>query len=152
MRKAFLLALAVVACAKTETPPADTPAAATPPPAPAALSAADLRGTWNGTGRREGSDSVINFVTMTTTDSTGKLVIAGSKDTVNTTAKFDGDSVVVTSAVYKDPSVPKNPPNLVFRSVGRLKDGKLVGTAYISPAAKRDTVVSRVNWEATRAP
>ena len=151
MRKAFFLALAVAACAKTETTPADSAAAAAAPPAaPAAITAADLRGTWNGTSKREGTDSIVNFTVISTTDSTGKVVFG--TDSVNTVSRLDADSVIVTSEAYNDPSAPKNAPKVVFRSVGRLKDGKLVGMAYISPAAKPDTVITRVNWEATKAP
>ena len=151
MRKALFLALAVVACSKAETPPVDSGAAAAAPPAvPAAITAADLRGTWNGTSKREGSDSIVNFTVISTTDSTGKIVFGG--DSVNTVSKFDADSVIVTSDAYNDPSAPKNAPKVVFRSVGRLRDGKLGGIAYISPAAKPDTVIARVNWEAPKAP
>lgn len=153
MRKLFLLAVAVVACAKSETPAADTAAAApAPPPAPAPLTAADIRGVWNGTSKREGSDSTLNFTVVNVTDSTGKLVFAGAKDSVNTMTKFDADSMIVTSAAYKDPTAPKNAPPVTFRSVGRLKDGKLVGVASVMPAAKPDTVIARVNWEMTKAP
>ena len=154
MRKVLLIAVAVVACSKAETPAADTTATATPapPPAPAALTAADVSGTWNGTSKREGSDSTVNFTLVSTSDSTGKFAFANSKDTTATKMKFDADSMIVTSAPYKDPLAPKNAPRVMFRSVGRMKDGKLVGTATVSPAAKPDSVVTRVNWEATKAP
>ena len=153
MRKMFFVALAVVACSKSETPASDTAAGeAAPPAAPAALTAADLRGTWNGTSKREGTDSVVNFTVVSTSDSTGKIVFAGSKDSVNTTSTFDGDSTIVTSAPYTDPTAPKGAPQVVFRSVGRLKDGKLVGTAAVMPATRPDTVIQRATWEATRAP
>ena len=152
MRKVLLLAVAIVACSKEDTPAVDTSAAAPAAVAPAALTAADVRGTWNGTGRREGSDSTTTFTVVSTSDSTGKLVFPNSKDSVSTMTRFDGDSMIVTSSAYKDPSSPKNAPPVVFRSIGRLKDGKLVGTAALMPAAKPDSVVARVNWEATRAP
>jgi hypothetical protein len=153
MRKAIFLALAVVACSKEESPAVDSAATAAPPPAaPAMLTAADLRGTWNGTSKREGSDSVVTFTVVSTSDSTSAVVFANSTDSVSTTSRFDADSVIQTSEPYKDPTAPKGSPDVVFRSIGRMKDGKLVGMAYVSPAAKRDTVVARVNWEATRAP
>ena len=154
MRKLLLLAVTVAACSKAETPATDTAAAASSPPpaAPVALRPADVSGTWNGTIKREGTDSVTTFTVVSTSDSTGKFVSGGSKDSVSTMSKFDGDSVIVTSAPHKDPSAPKNAPLVVFRSVGRLKDGKLVGTAALMPAAKQDTVVGRATWEATRAP
>ena len=107
---------------------------------------------WNGTGKRDGSDSVTAFTVISVTDSTGKVAFPGRTDSVSTVVKFDGDSVITTSSPYQDPSAPKGSPDVVFRSIGRLKDGKLVGKAYLSPAAKRDTVVAVVNWEATKAP
>ena len=153
MRKVLLIAVAVVACSKAETPATDSATAASaPPPAPAALTAADLSGTWNGTSKREGSDSTLSFTIINTSDSTGKVVFANSKDTIATTSKVDGDSVIVTSSAYRDIGAPKNAPKVMFRSVGRMKDGKLVGTASLMPAAKPDTVVARATWEATKAP
>jgi len=150
MRKVLLIAVAVVACSKAETPATDT-AAPAPPPAPAALSAADVSGTWKGTSKREGSDSILAF-TIINSDSAGKVVFPNVKDTVTTLMRFDGDSVIVMSSAYREPGSPKNAPQVTFRSVGRIKDGKLVGVAAISPAAKPDTVVTRVTWEATKAP
>jgi len=152
MRKAFFLALAVVGCAKAETPADTTATVPPPPPAPAALTAAQVAGTWTGTSKREGTDSIVAFSVISTSDSTGKVVIAGVKDTVTTTTRFDADSMIVTSSAYKDPTAPRNAPPVTFRSVGRLKDGKLVGTANIMPAARPDTVLARVTWELTKAP
>ena len=154
MRKGFFLAVAIVACSKAETPATDTAAAAPPPPPPpAALTPADLRGTWNGTSKREGDTTTTTWTVVSTTDSTGKIVFGTSKDSVGTVSKFDADSVIVTSAApYIDPNLPKGAPKVTFRSVGRLKDGKLVGSASIMPATKPDSVMARVNWEATKAP
>ena len=151
MRKVLFLAVAVAACAKTETPAADTAAAAAPPP-PAALTAADMRGTWNGTTKREGTDSTATFTVVSTSDSTGKIVFGGSKDSVDFTTKFDADSSIVTSAAYNDPALPKQAPKVVFRSVGRLEGGKLVGTASVMLASKPDSVIGKSTWEATKAP
>jgi hypothetical protein len=154
MRKVLLLAVAALAaCAKTETPAADTAAAAPPPPpAPAALTAADMRGTWTGTGKAVGTDSVSAFSFVSTSDSTAKIVFAGSKDSVNFKIKYDADSSISTSAPYTDPNAPKKSGKVTFHSIARLKDGKLVGVAHISPVAKPDTVIATVNWEATKAP
>ena len=111
----------------------------------------NLTGTWKGTSKREGSDSILTF-TIINSDSAGKVVFPNVKDTVTTLMRFDGDSVIVMSSAYREPGSPKNAPQVTFRSVGRIKDGKLVGVAAISPAAKPDTVVTRVTWEATKAP
>jgi hypothetical protein len=153
MRKLFILAVAVVACSKQETPATDTAAAApAPPPAPAAMTPADLAGTWTGTTKRDGSDSVTAVTFGSSSDSTGWIVFAGSKDTTKFTTKFDADSATSVSAAYKDPSMGKNPPMVMFRSVAHKKDGKLVGTAKIMLASKPDSVLGGATWEASKAP
>ena len=153
MRKLFILAVAVAACSKQEAPPADTtPAAPPPPPPPAALKPADIAGTWNGTGKREGSDSTDTFTVTSTSDSTGKITFARNKESTTFTTKFDADSAISMSAAYKDPAMPKNAPKVMFRSVAHLKDGKMVGTASIVLASKPDSVLARSNWEATKVP
>ncbi|HEX6049075.1 MAG TPA: hypothetical protein VFZ21_07400 [Gemmatimonadaceae bacterium] len=152
MRKSFLLAaFVVVACSKEEAPAVDSIATATPP-APAALTAADVAGSWTGTIKEEGTDSVTSFTTTRTSDSTGVFVPAGSPDSIPYAVRLDADSMIVTSVAYADPSAPKGSPEVMFRSVGRLKDGKLVGTGTVVLASKPDSVVSRSTWEATRVP
>ena len=148
MKKAMLLAAFVFACAKSETPKADSPAVAA---GPAPLTAADVAGTWNGTTMAEASDSVLNRWTVTGDGMNGKWVAEGSKDTVATTTTYDADSMIVTSAAYKD-MLTKGNPMVTFRSVGRLTGGKLVGTAAAMLVSKPDSVINRVRWEATKAP
>ena len=154
MRKVFLLALVVAACAKKEpAPDTTTPAAPPPPPPPPALTAADVKGTWNGTSRREGGDTnAVAWTVTSVTDSTSKLTFDKGKQTVDFSTKFDGDSMVAMSKPYNDPGLPKGAPKVVFRSVGRLKDGKLVGNSTIMLASKPDSVLAKGNWEATKAP
>ena len=153
MRKVFLLALLVAACAKKEpAPDTTTPAPPPPPPPPPALTAADISGTWNGTAKREGDTTTTAFVVKSVTDSTGTITFPASKQTVQMSTKLDADSMVSISKPYNDPTLPKGAPKVTFRSVGRLKDGKLVGTATVMLASKPDSVVGRSNWEATKAP
>ena len=155
MRKSLLLAaLVVAACSKEETPAADSAATAAPPPAaPAPLSAADLTGTWHGIAKAEGTDSVVNrFTAVRSTDSTGKIISEGRTDSVAYTIRYDADSMIATSVAYTDPTLPKGTPQVMFRSVGRLKEGKLVGTSALMVAAKPDSVIGRTTWEATRTP
>ena len=59
MRKFILMIAVLSACSKTETAKTDTaaPAMAPPPAAPAALTAADMSGTWKGTTMAEQGDS-----------------------------------------------------------------------------------------------
>ena len=154
MRKVLLLALLFVACAKKEQPAADTaaPAPPPPPPPPPALTAADVAGTWNGTSKREGDTTATAFTVKSTSDSTSTVTFTKTKVTVATSTKLDADSVIATSKAYKDPTLPKGTPNVMFRAVGRIKDGKMVGTTTIMLAAKPDSVLGKANWEATKAP
>jgi hypothetical protein len=157
MRKLVLLGVALVACAKSDTPKADTasstgPVAATTPAAPAKLTAADLAGTWNGTTTAATSDSVLNhWTSVETSDSTGKLTVQGMKDPIAFSFHLDGDSMIVTTAPYVSPQMRKG-PKVVNHSVGRLQNGTLVGTATITLAAKPDSVVAHSRWTATKAP
>jgi len=153
MRKVFLLALIVAACAKKEpAPDTTTPAPPPPPPPPPALTAADVAGTWNGTSKREGDTTTTAFTVKSVTDSTATITFPAAKQTVQMRTKLDADSVISTSKPYKDPALPKGTPNVMFRAVGRLKDGKMVGTTTVMLASKPDSVLARSNWEATKAP
>jgi hypothetical protein len=153
MRKVFLLAVIVAACAKKEpAPDTTTPAPPPPPPPPPALTAADIRGTWNGTSKREGDTTTTAFTVKSTSDTSGTVTFGKTKVTVAVTTKVDGDSVITTSKPYKDPTLPKGTPNVTFRAVGRMKDGKLAGTTTIMLASKPDSVLGKANWEATKAP
>ena len=153
MRKVFLLAVLVAACAKKEpAPDTTTPAPPPPPPPPPALTAADVKGTWNGTSKREGDTTAVAWTVTTVTDSTSKLTFAKTKQTVDFSVKFDADSMTSASKPYNDPGLPKGAPKVMFRSVARLKDGKLVGNSTIVLASKPDSVVAKGNFEATKAP
>jgi len=149
MHKKLLLIPLVLACAKTETAQTDTTSMAM---APAALTADDVAGTWNGMSMREGSDSVVlRWTVMAITPAESKMVFEGSTDTLTLTNSFDADSMITTSPVYDDPTTPGT-NNVTFRSVSRLQDGKLVGTTTVMMADRPDSVVSRGSFEATRAP
>src|SRR5688572_3344847 len=119
MRKVLLLAAALFACSTNDA--ADTDSAAGTVAAPAPLTAADVAGTWSGSMMAEGSDSVTNrFTTIRETDTTGKLIVENSPDTIAYTVVYDADSMVATSKPYKSLTSPAT--QVVFRSVGRLKD------------------------------
>lgn len=154
MRKFLILVAATVACSKAETPAVDStamaPAAAA---APAALTVADVAGTWNGVNMGETSDSVTGrWTAVGVDDNGGTLTIEGSTEKIPFTRVLDADSMIATSTVaYTNPADAKG-PKLMFRSVGRLKDGKLVGTSANMLEGKPDSVVMRGRWEATRAP
>jgi hypothetical protein len=153
MRKVFILALFVVACAKKEpAPDTTTPAPPPPPPPPPALTAADVKGTWKGTSKVEGDTATHSFTITSVNDSTAKLTDVKSKQSVEYALKFDADSMIATSKPWNPPPSPKGAPKVIDRAVGRLKDGKMIGVATTVLASKPDSVVAKSNWEATKAP
>ncbi len=153
MRKLLVLAFALAACSKAETPAVDSTAMAPAMAAPAALTAADVNGSWNFAGMGETSDSITGrWTTVNVDDTSGVLTPEGSTEQIPFKRVFDADSMIVTStAAYTNPA-DANGPKLMFRSVGRLKDGKLMGTSATMLADKPDSVVQRGRWEATRVP
>lgn len=146
MKKMMLLAAFLVACAPSEKAATDSAATAV---GPAPLMASDVAGTWTGMSMAEASDSVTDRWTFTGDGNQGKWVLEGSTDSVATTATFDADSVIVTSAAFVSKTIPGT-PTVTFRSVGRLTGGKLAGTAAIMLASKPDSVLARARWEATK--
>jgi hypothetical protein len=148
MRTLILLAVVLGACAPKEAATPDS--VATVAPAPVALTADMVSGTWNGVSMAEGSDSVtFRWTTTQVSDSEGLLKFEGTSDAVPFTRTFDADSMIATSGPYTPPGAAGG-PKLTFRSVGRLVDGKLVGTSVNMLADKPDSVVARGRWEATR--
>jgi len=163
MRKGCLLlaAVSVVACAKNETPKADstpaTAAAPAAPAAPAAVTAADMSGSINGQIMALNSDSVLAKFSCTTASGGHVSMCSNSmapKDTVAYTYTLSGaDSVTWTSAAYTPPAPPKS-PKLIDHVVGRMSGsgGRWAGTIVSVLASKPDSVVSRTRWEGTKAP
>jgi hypothetical protein len=152
MRKLFLLAAVIVACSKAETPPTDTAAAMAPAP-PANLTAADLQGTWTGMSKAAGTDSVTNRWTVTSTsDSTGTITYEGSKTPIALRTVFDADSFVTTSAPFTAPGAKASAPKVMFRSVGRIQNGQMVGTSTTMLATKHDSIMATRTFTATKAP
>lgn len=148
-----LAAVVTTACAPSDQA-ADTAgataAAAVATPAP--LTVADVAGTWNGQTMAAESDSVLRrWTSIYGSDTSARLVIEGSRDTVMYAVQFQGDSMIATSVPYRRPGDPRSSPEVVFRSVGRLQDGRLVGTVTTMLASNRDSVIQRARFEATRA-
>lgn len=154
MRNPFLLLLvpAVLACGKSDEPAhsADSPAAAQAQ-APAALKAGDISGTWTGMTMVADGDSVTSRWTLATrSDSTGHLIREATKDTVPFRVRFQGDSMIAVSEPFRT-TTAANAPRLIFTSIGRLQNGKLVGTVSYTTPEKTDSIVNRARWEASRA-
>lgn len=120
--------------------------------APAALTAADLSGTWNGMTMAAGTDSVVsNWTSVATSDTTGSITVEGIPDTINYTTMMDADSAVFTSNPYVDPA-REDGMMLMWRSVGRIDaEGRLVGTVQTMVVGTNE-VVATGDWHATKAP
>lgn len=143
----FLLAVPLVfACAKAETPPADSAAMATP-----ALTEADVAGTWTGTIMMEGSDSVMAHWTDICGAGTCRLTTQESpKDTVSSTYVIAGDSAVGTSPAYADPQMGGT--MVTDHWVARVSGNTVTGTGMMRLADKPDSVVMRYRFTGTRQP
>ncbi len=144
MRVSLICTVLLAACAGGEKAP-EAPAG------PAALTAADMAGTWSGSTKVAGTDSVASTWTSTSTsDSTGTITI-GDQPPVAYTVILSADSMVATSATFIDPAIGTE--MLMWQSVGRLEaPGVLVGTVTTMLAAKMDSVVARGTWRATKNP
>ena len=137
-------AFAILACAKTETPAADSAAMAA---APAALTEADIAGTWTGVAMLETSDSVVGRWTQICGGGVCKGINEGAPDTVASTYRIEGDSSIGTSSAFTEPNLKLR---LVDTWVARIQDGKVVGTS-VSKLADKDSVVMRTRFSGTRS-
>ena len=151
MRKILLLPLVLWACGGAkEAPPAEAPVAA-----PAALTAADVVGSYTGTTMANGTDSVLS--TWTSVGMTnaaggleGKLVDqAAPNDTVAFTGTLSADSVIWASSPFTPPGAPAGSPQLKWIAVGRATGNAWTGTA-VTMIAATDSVVQNSHWTATR--
>lgn len=141
--------LVTLACSSGEKAAADSAAAS---PAVAAMSAAltdaDVAGTWAGTAKAEGSDSV--FVHWTQVCGSGACTGTAQEapDTVRSTYRIDGDSVVGATGAYADPTM--GGAKVIDNWVLRIAQGKLTGHGRYVLAEKPDSVVMRYTFEGAR--
>jgi hypothetical protein len=152
MRNVTVLLLALTAACMGADNQASDSADTIMPAGAATLTASDISGSWSGTTMAEGSDSVVGrWTTTQIDDSTAVLVFEGAPDSVRSRVTFDADSMVAESDPYTAATIPGS-PQVRFRSVGRMSDGRLAGTSTLMLAANPDSVIRRSRWEATRAP
>jgi hypothetical protein len=144
----MLLPLLVLGCAKSETPKTDSSAMAAAPAA--ALTEADVAGTWTGTSKAAGTDSVISHWTQ--------ICAAGScrgtsqedmKDTIPSTYTIMGDSAVGQSQPFAAPGMPGQ---VVDHWTVHIMAGKVTGMGHFTLASKPDSVVARYTFEGARQP
>jgi hypothetical protein len=147
MRRYLFVVPLLIACSKAETPPADSAAAA----APAALTDADVSGTWTGTLMAEGSDSVLFHWTDVCGAGTCRLTSQEApKDTVTATYVLQGDSAIGTVAAHPDPTMAGT---MVTEGwVARISGNQVTGTGHVNLASKPDSVLLRYRFTGTKAP
>jgi hypothetical protein len=146
MRRYLLVVPLILACSKAETPPADSAAMA-----PAALTEADVAGTWTGTLMAEGSDSVVGHWTILCGSGSCSLTTTESpKDTVISTYILEGDSARYTAAPHADPNVKG--AMVIDAGVARYSGNQITGTGMIKLADKPDSVVMRYRFTGTKNP
>ena len=123
-------AAVLIACAKTESPPADTMAVAPAPvaaPAPAPISLKDVAGKYAVTGKNEAGDStLVTYDLDATADTTGwTLTFPKRKPIAQRIVSVAGDSIVLEAGPY-DSQIQKG-VKVRTHTVYRLQDGKLIG-------------------------
>jgi hypothetical protein len=154
MRKLLLLPLVLWACGGAkDAPPADTAAMV-----PAALTAADVVGSYTGTTMVQGPDSVMTstWTAWVMADSmgaiSGRIVNSTAPmDTVAFTLTISGDSTMNLSAPYTDRMAAAGSPQMMWASVGRANGNAWTGTVNWMVAGS-DSVTQSGTWTGTRTP
>jgi hypothetical protein len=144
MRRYLLVVPFLIACGGAETPPADSAAAA-----PAALTEADLAGTWSGTAMMEGSDSV--FANWSNMCSAGTCLFTTTQmpaDTVTHTYTLEADSMRGMSSAYAEATMGGT--MVVDHWVARLSGNQVTGTGELRLAAMPDSVLARYRFIGTK--
>ena len=146
MRRYLLIVPFLVACAKSETPPADSAAAA----APAMLTEADVAGSWSGNLMAEGSDSVVANWSDTCGGGTCRLVVSSAPaDTIVMTYTLAGDSLTYTAGPNKDAQIGAM---VTDAGVARIAGTQITGSGMLRLAEKPDSVVMRYRFTGTKSP
>ena len=147
MRRYLFVLPLIIACARAETPSADSAAAA----ASAGLTEADVAGTWTGTFTPDGDTTRVPW-TDVCGGGTCRLVTAPApNDTIVSTYTIQGDSVVGVSSAYADTSIVKG-AMVVDHWVARPRAGQLTGSGRMVLADRPDSVVLRYTFQGSRNP
>ena len=148
MRRYLLVVPFLLACAKGENAPADSAAMAA---APAALTEADVAGTWSGTATLEAPDTGTVNWTATCGAGTCRLTTKESpKDTITSSYVLAADSSIGTSSPYAD--AMRKGVMVVDHYVVRVSAGQVTGYSWVTLADKPDSVVQRSRFTGTKAP
>ena len=143
---------ALVACAKKETANTDTASTAAAPPPPAAISLADVAGTWDVKVMPETGDSTILTYELTATPDAGgwSIKFPGRSKPEAVRATADGDSIITEAGPY--PSALVKGATVTTNGSLRLVDGKLVGRSVARYSVKTADSVRTVRLEGTKRP
>ena len=146
MRRYLLVVPFILACGRGETPPVDSAAMA-----PAALTEADVAGSWTGTLMPEGSDSVIGHWSVVIGGGTYRLTTTESpKDTVSGTYVLEGDSSRYSAGPHADPAA--GGAMVTDGGTTRFNGNQISGSGMARLADKPDSVVMRYRFSGTRTP
>jgi hypothetical protein len=142
----------LVGCGKPADKPADATVGEAPAmeEAPAALSLADMAGTWNVRSKVEGSDKELSYDIVATADKSGWTLNFPNRDPIPLRiVAVEGDSVVYQAGPFE--SALRKGVQVNTDVVARLQDGKLVGTTTAHYDVKGADSVATLTFEGTRA-
>lgn len=149
MRRAILLFPLVVACAQNDTAQSDSAAMA--PAAPAALTEADIAGTWTGVATLVGTDSILAHWTQICGNGTCRGTSQEApNDTITSTYTLMADSSVGQTSPYTDPGIPG--VQIVDHWTARVSGDSVIGAGRFVLASNPDSVLVRYNIRGTRSP
>jgi hypothetical protein len=146
------IALVLVGCGKPADKPADATVGEAPAmeEAPAALSLADMAGTWNVKSRVEGSAKELSYDIVATADKSGWTLNFPNRDPIPLRiVAVEGDSVVYQAGPFE--SALRKGVQVNTDVVARLQDGKLVGRTTAHYDVKGADSVATLTFEGTRA-
>lgn len=146
------IALVLVGCGKPADKPADATVGEAPAmeAAPAALSLADMAGTWNVKSKVAGSDTELSYDIVATADKSGWTLNFPNRDPIPLRiVAVEGDSVVYQAGPFE--SALRKGVQVNTDVVARLKDGKLVGTTTAHYDVKGADSVATLTFEGMRA-
>jgi hypothetical protein len=146
--------LLVVGCSKAADKPADATLGEAPAmeKAPAAISLADVAGTWKIRSTVDGSEgTAVSYDLVATADPSGWSIKFPDREPIPVrVVAAEGDSIVTESGPFE--SVLRKGVQVNTRVVSRLRDGKLVGTTTARYQVSGPDTLARLSFEGTRAP
>lgn len=145
---AVLLPLVMaLACAKAETPAADSSAMAM---APAGLTEAEVAGTWTGTAKAQSGDTTTIHWTQVCGGGTCRGTLQEMPgDTIVSTYTIEADSSHGVSAPYVDKM--QGNARVIDHWVARVSGTSITGHGWNVLADKPDSVLSRYNFTGSKS-